>query len=232
MRGIMKLTDPDIIKEGEKELIDAIKDDLDLDSIHEIIKEKLKIKNLESKGGKIIVHNNEVAFKIDFELSLNGSLLFDRNGNHISDDDKADIDDSDADSKSDSDKTKLDKADGTDKEKNSETDADDSDNASDEPESEILQDEIKEEKEDSEEEDEIDLGEDVESIAQELIAEDDLTEDDLSEDSDSSASSELDLDVGSFEDSDEDEVEIDFSDDEDIDDILKESRDFWEKKKK
>jgi hypothetical protein len=231
MRGTMKLTDPDIIKEGEKDLIDAIKDDLDLDSINEIIKEKLKIKNLKSKGGKIIVHNNEVAFKIDFELSLNGSLMFDRNGNHIpDDDDKADIDDSNADSKSDSDETEIDKADETDEEKSSDVDA--SNDASDEPEIEISKDEVEAEKDDSEDVDEIDLGEDVENIAQELIAEDDLTEDALSDDSDSSASSELDLDVGPFEDSDEGEDEIDFSDDEDIDEILKESRDFWEKKKK
>ena len=81
----MKLTDPGIIKEGEKDLIDAIKDDLDLDSINDIIKDKLKIKNLKSKGGRIVVHNNEVAFKIEFELSLNGSLMFDREGNYIAD---------------------------------------------------------------------------------------------------------------------------------------------------
>ncbi len=81
----MKLTDPGIIKEGEKDLIDAIKDDLDLDSVNEIIKDRLKMKNLESKGGRIIVHNNDIAFKIEFELNLNGSLMFDRDGNYIPD---------------------------------------------------------------------------------------------------------------------------------------------------
>ena len=44
----MKLTDPNIIKDGEKDLINAIEDDLDLDSINEIIKDKLKVKNLKS----------------------------------------------------------------------------------------------------------------------------------------------------------------------------------------
>ncbi|MCK5543258.1 MAG: hypothetical protein KAI40_11260 [Desulfobacterales bacterium] len=226
----MRLTDPDIIKEGEKDLIDAIKDDLDLDSINEIIKDKLKIKNLESKGGKIIVHNNKVAFKIEFELSLSGSLMFDREGNHILDDEKNDIDDSVPESKSDTDDNKVDELD---EEESSETDVDDSNGASDKSEIEISETVIDDEDEDENEDEDIDFGEDVEDIPQELI-----TEDDLPEDSDSETSSELDLDINTFggvediDDIEEDEDDIDFSDDEDIGDILKESRDFWEKKKK
>jgi len=95
----MKLTDPGIIQEGEKDLIDAIKDDLDLDAINEVIKDKLKVKNLESKGGKIIVHNNKIAFKLDFELSLNGSLMFDRDGNYIPDSHDDGINDTEDDAK-------------------------------------------------------------------------------------------------------------------------------------
>ena len=175
----MKLTGPDIIKDGEKYLIKAIEDDLDLDSINEIIKDKLKVKNLKPKGGKIIVHNNEIAFKIKFELNMDGSVMFDRDGNYIPDNDEKSIDDSNAVADIDDDKT--DNADKIDKQENNEVALDATD----------------------------DLDEEIEL--------------------DTDESSEIDLDIDGFEDTEEDE--LDFSDDEDIDDILKESREFWENKK-
>ena len=175
----MKLTDPDVIKDGEKDLINAIEEDLDLDSINEIIKDKLKVKNLESKGGKIIVHNNEIAFEIKFELSMGGSVMFDRDGNYIPDNDEKSIDDSNAAADIDDDKT--DNVDEIDEHENNEVDLDTTG----------------------------DLNEEIELDTDEL--------------------SEIDLDVDGFEDTEEDE--LDFSDDEDIDDILKESRNFWENKK-
>ncbi len=82
----MKITDPEIIKTGEKDLIDAVKEDLDWEALKDIIKEKMSLAALESKDGQIIVHNNQVAFKINFDLKLSGSLMFDREGNYIPED--------------------------------------------------------------------------------------------------------------------------------------------------
>ncbi len=79
----MKITDPGIIKDGEKDLIDAVKDDLDLDAVKEIIEKKMTAAALSSKGGEIVVHNNEIAFRLDFDVQLSGSLMFDRKGNYI-----------------------------------------------------------------------------------------------------------------------------------------------------
>jgi hypothetical protein len=79
----MKITDPDVIKNGEKDLIDAVKDDLDLDTIKEIMKNKMDTKTISSKGGEIVVHNNEIAFRLDFSIEISGSLMFDRQGNYI-----------------------------------------------------------------------------------------------------------------------------------------------------
>jgi hypothetical protein len=81
----MKITDPDVIQNGEKGLIEAVKKDLDWDAIREIIKKKMSATFLEPKGGQIVVHNNEIAFQIDFDISLSDSLMFDRDGNHIAD---------------------------------------------------------------------------------------------------------------------------------------------------
>ncbi len=82
----MKITDPEIIKTGEKDLIDAVKEDLDWDALKDIIKEKVSRAALESKDGQIVVHNNQVAFKINFDLKMSGSLMFDREGNYIPED--------------------------------------------------------------------------------------------------------------------------------------------------
>lgn len=81
----MKITDPDIIKNGEKDLIDAVKEDIDLDAVNEILKERLVASGLLAKGGEIVVHNNKIAFRIDFDVQLSGSLMFDRQGNYIAD---------------------------------------------------------------------------------------------------------------------------------------------------
>ena len=232
----MKLTDPEIIKEGEKDLIDAIKDDLDLDSINEIVKDKLKVKNLESKGGKIIVHNNDIAFKIEFELSLNGSLMFDRDGNYIPD--------SSDDSADEGPELKEDKdiePEGKKQEEGDKTEPEDVEEAKKtEPvveDGKITQEPAKENeiaaKAGDIEEDDMEVinldADDLDIDDLNDLGEDDSDEDDSADDSDADDSDDdlsgLDLDIEGFEDGD-----IDFSEDEDIGNILKESRDFWDKK--
>ncbi len=84
----MKITDPDVIKNGEKDLIDAVKDDLDLDTIKQIMQNKMNAKTISSKGGEIVVHNNEIAFRLDFGIEISGSLIFDRQGNYIPESDE------------------------------------------------------------------------------------------------------------------------------------------------
>lgn len=86
----MKITDPDVIKNGEKDLIEAVKNDLDLDTIKEIMQSKMNPKTLLSKGGEIVVHNNAIAFRLDFSIEISGSLMFDRQGNYIPESDEND----------------------------------------------------------------------------------------------------------------------------------------------
>ena len=80
----MKITDPDVIKSGEKDLIEAVKEDIDWDAVKDVIKEQMEISSFSAEGGGILVHDNRIAFKIDFNLSFKGSLMFDREGNYIS----------------------------------------------------------------------------------------------------------------------------------------------------
>ncbi len=86
----MKITDPNVIKNGEKDLIQAVKDDLDLDIIKKIMQNKVNAESISSKGGEIVVHNNEIAFRLDFSIEISSSLMFDRQGNYISESDEED----------------------------------------------------------------------------------------------------------------------------------------------
>ena len=81
----MKITDPQIILNGEKDLIASVQRDLDLDAVRDLLKERLTLRALSPKGGQIVVHDNEVAFRLDYEINIDGSLLFDRNGNLLED---------------------------------------------------------------------------------------------------------------------------------------------------
>lgn len=79
----MKITDPEVIKNGEQDLIASVQENLDPEMIRDILKERLAMAALSPKGGRIVVHDNDIAFRLNFEVNLSGSLLFDRDGNLI-----------------------------------------------------------------------------------------------------------------------------------------------------
>lgn len=90
----MKITDPGIIRRGEQELLDAIKTKLDWNVIQDLNKERFSSKNLECTSGDIVVHENQVAYKMEFEVRASFTLLFDREGNIIHQEGDAPITDS------------------------------------------------------------------------------------------------------------------------------------------
>lgn len=80
----MKITNHEVIKSGEQELIDAITADLDWESIEEIFGQEHKLKiedNVEYKKGDIVVYNDQIAYKLEFDVNIVLSLLLDREGN-------------------------------------------------------------------------------------------------------------------------------------------------------
>lgn len=80
----VKITDADIIKIGEKELIDIITGDLDWGIIEDLLHKKYNLTlsddNVQYKQGDIVVHNNQVAYKLDFDVNVTISVMFDRQG--------------------------------------------------------------------------------------------------------------------------------------------------------
>ncbi|MGD9823273.1 hypothetical protein [Desulfobacter sp.] len=206
----MRITDPQVILNGEKDLIASVQKDLDLDAVRDLLKERLTVRALSPKGGRIVVHDNDVAFRLDYEINLDGSLLFDRNGNLLEDSESmvqaSDLDD------------------------HLSINLPDYDDAPNEASGEDLSDDIRDaepglEIENLEDESVFDQdGSDLLEAddSDELI--DDLTQADDIEDLSAGELPDIDLEDGYTE------TGQDMLDD-DISDILQESRDFWEKKK-
>jgi hypothetical protein len=81
----MKITDPQIIQTEEKKLIVALQQHLDHETVKTVLMDRIAETVFEPKEGQIVVHDNQIAFRLDFDLKFNGSLLFDRQGNYIAD---------------------------------------------------------------------------------------------------------------------------------------------------
>jgi len=83
----MQITNADIIKNGEQDLIDAITADLDWGAIENIFREQHNLgidEDVEYKQGDIIVHDNQIAYQLQFEVKVTVSVLLDREGNYLS----------------------------------------------------------------------------------------------------------------------------------------------------
>jgi hypothetical protein len=83
----LKITNSEIIKSGERELIDTITGDLDWHTIEQIVRERHKLTiqdDIEYKQGDLIVHDNQVAYRLDFDIKMSLSVVFDRDGNCLS----------------------------------------------------------------------------------------------------------------------------------------------------
>ena len=82
----MKITNHEVIKSGEQELIDTITADLDWESIEDVFSQKHKLKiedNVEYKKGDIVVYNDRIAYKLEFDVNIVLSVLLDREGNYL-----------------------------------------------------------------------------------------------------------------------------------------------------
>lgn len=79
----MKLTNPESIQESEKEFIDTINAELDWDAIEQMLLEKHGFavqEEISYKDGNLIVHDNQIAYKFDFEIKVPLSVIFNRDG--------------------------------------------------------------------------------------------------------------------------------------------------------
>jgi hypothetical protein len=83
----MKITNAEIIKSGEKDLIDSITADLDWGAIEEIFLTEHNLgidEDIEYKSGDIVAHESQVAYKLEFTVKVNLSVLISRDGEYLS----------------------------------------------------------------------------------------------------------------------------------------------------
>lgn len=79
----MKLTNPESIRESEKEFIDTINAELDWDAIEKLLIERHRFTlqdEVDYKNGDLIVYKDQIAYRFDFEIKVPLSLVFNRQG--------------------------------------------------------------------------------------------------------------------------------------------------------
>ena len=83
----MKITTSEVIRHGEQDLIDGITADLDWGAVEDVFRKQYNLginEDIEYKSGDIIVHNSQIAYKLEFEVKATISVLLDRAGNYLS----------------------------------------------------------------------------------------------------------------------------------------------------
>ena len=83
----MQITDEEIIQKGENELIDAISAEIDWDKIEEIFRKEHKLSiddDVEYKRGDIVIHNDQIAYQLEFQVNVGLSIILDRHGHYLS----------------------------------------------------------------------------------------------------------------------------------------------------
>ncbi len=83
----MKITNDEVIKTGEQELIDSINGELDWEVMEDIFKNKHHLEigeDVEYRSGDLVVHDNQVAYQLEFDVQVKLSILVDRDGNYLS----------------------------------------------------------------------------------------------------------------------------------------------------
>lgn len=79
----MKLANPKTIQDGEKEFFDTVTAELDWKDIEKAMLEKQDVTlrdEIEYKDGDLVVYNNKIAYKFDFEVKTSVSFVFNRQG--------------------------------------------------------------------------------------------------------------------------------------------------------
>ena len=80
------LSDPDVIRRKERELLTAVASDLNLDGLGALLGKEFKPQILGEprfKSGDLVVFNGQAGFQLNIEMAINFSILVSRNGNFL-----------------------------------------------------------------------------------------------------------------------------------------------------
>ena len=80
------LSDPEVIKRKERELIDAIASGLNIKDLGTLFEKEFNLQilgDVQCRHGDLVVFNDHAGFQLDLEVAINFSLLVDRKGNYL-----------------------------------------------------------------------------------------------------------------------------------------------------
>lgn len=81
-----KVANPDIIAAAKQELIEKIRNAIDIHGVRKLLEYQHNMQigeNIEISGGDIIVRNNQLVYRMDFEVLFSLSVFFDNEGNYV-----------------------------------------------------------------------------------------------------------------------------------------------------
>ncbi len=82
----MKVTNDEVIRSGEQELIDCITADLDWEAVETLFMEQHRLplgEDVSYKRGDLVVHEDRIAYLLEFDVKVPLSMILDREGNCV-----------------------------------------------------------------------------------------------------------------------------------------------------
>jgi hypothetical protein len=82
----VRITDPEIIRKREKELFEAISENLDWEAVSKVFRLRHRlgsITGMASREGDFVARDGAVAYRLDFDVRAVVSVVFDRSGNYL-----------------------------------------------------------------------------------------------------------------------------------------------------
>jgi hypothetical protein len=82
----VRITDPEIIRKQERQLFEAITENLDWEALSSVFRSHHRlgaISSMVSRQGDFVARQGAVAYRLDFDVRAVMSVLFDRAGNYL-----------------------------------------------------------------------------------------------------------------------------------------------------
>ena len=88
----MKIADSDSIKLGEQILITSIMEKLNPKTLSSLDTKNLSPENVEFVDGDMVIWNDRIVYKMDLKVTIDMSVMFDRDGNLVVSENNEDLD--------------------------------------------------------------------------------------------------------------------------------------------
>ena len=81
-----KVASSKALEKAKEEMVKSVREALDMNEIKHILEDQHNLEisdDLQASGGEMIIRNNQLAYKMEFEVLLSFSVLLDTDGNYV-----------------------------------------------------------------------------------------------------------------------------------------------------